>query len=295
MGFDRETIQNGNLCLIWIDDMIDIFTWRTAFGVKIQTPNIDRLMAEGTRFTNAYATIPLCAPCRAEISTGLSPFRTGLVDLNRFWRDLLPPTASWVFDLRRAGFRTFTTGKTDANYKPMPEAYRRILFHEEPEAADRGRRRGVHPYLDKGPGIAGVNHPNDDGSMDQTFYDHAVAQNAIDYIGRADPARRHLIQLGFKHPHYNLTCPDRFYQLYDPEQIRWPDSAHPDDFTGPQPGMAVYELAYIVNGQWTRSSASEALTIVNPATAEAQFHIRCPDLAALRMAHHMAEARARQP
>ncbi|MCZ8335133.1 MAG: sulfatase-like hydrolase/transferase [Rhodobacteraceae bacterium] len=257
MGFDRQTTQNGNLCLIWIDDMIDIFTWRTAFGVTIQTPNIDRLMAEGTRFTNAYATIPLCAPCRAEISTGLSPFRTGLVDLNRFWRDVLPPTASWVYDLRRAGFRTFTTGKTDANYKPMPEDYRRILFHEDAEAADRGRRRGIHPYLDKGPGIAGVNHPNDDGSMDQTFYDHAVAQNAIDYIGRADPARRHLIQLGFKHPHYNLTCPDRFYQLYDPAAIRWPESAHPDDFTGPQPGMAVYELAYIVNGQWTPEKAGD--------------------------------------
>lgn len=258
MAFDRDTIRDGNLCLIWIDDMIDIFTWRTAFGVTIHTPNIDRLMAEGTRFANAYATIPLCAPCRAELSTGLSPFRTGLVDLNRFWRDVLPPTASWVYDLRRAGFRTFTTGKTDANYRPMPEDYRRILFHEDAEAADRGRRKNVHPYLDKGPGIAGVNHPHDDGSQDHTFYDHAVAQNAIDYLKRANPAQRHLIQLGFKHPHYNLTCPDRFYQLYDPAAIRWPDSAHPDDFTGPQPGMAVYELAYIVNGQWTPEKAGDA-------------------------------------
>ncbi|WP_241427774.1 sulfatase-like hydrolase/transferase [Fertoeibacter niger] len=257
MAFDPATARQGNICVIWIDDMIDIFNWRHAFGVTIRTPNIDRLMAEGTRFANAYATVPLCAPCRAEIATGLSPFRSGLVDLNRFWRDVLPPTAHWAYDLRRAGFRTFTTGKTDANYKPMPAEYSRILFHEDMPAEDRGRRRGVHAYLDKGPGIEGVNHPDDDGSCDHTFYDHSVASNAVDYLGRADPARRHLIQLGFKHPHYNLTCPDRFYQMYDAAAITWPASAHPDDFHGPQPGMAVYEAAYIVNGQWTPEKAGD--------------------------------------
>ncbi len=156
MSFTRADTAGGNICVIWIDDMIDIFTWRTAFGLQISTPNIDRFMSEGTRFSNAYATVPLCAPCRAELATGLSPFRTGLVDLNRFWRDILPPTAGWQYDLRRNGFRTFTTGKVDSNYKPMPHEYARILFHEQPEAKDAGRRSRVKKYLDKGPGIAGV-------------------------------------------------------------------------------------------------------------------------------------------
>lgn len=258
MTFDPAALDNGNICVIWIDDMIDVVTWREAFGVRIHTPNIDRFMAEGARFANAYATVPLCAPCRAEVATGISPFRSGFVDLNRFWRDGLPPTAAWQFDFRRSGFRCFTTGKTDANYKPMPDEYRRLLFHEDAEAKDRGRRKGVHDYLEKGPGIRGVNHPNDDGSMDDRFYDYQVAQNAIDYLGRADPSRRHLIQLGFKHPHFDLVCPDRFYQLYDPERIIWPKSAHPDDFFGPQPGMAVYEAAYIANGRWTPERAGDA-------------------------------------
>ncbi|MDZ4089506.1 MAG: sulfatase-like hydrolase/transferase, partial [Tabrizicola sp.] len=205
----------------------------------------------GVRFGNAYATIPLCAPCRAELATGLSPFRTGLVDLNRFWRQVLPPEKVWAYDLRRAGFYNFTTGKVDASYTPMPQRFRRVLFHEEPAAHDsRGRTKMKH-YLDRGPGIAGVNHPDDDGSQDHLFYDFMVAQNAIDFLGRADPARRHLIQLGFKHPHYNLECPDRFYQLYDPADVRWPDIAAPEDYYGPPPGFAVYEAAYIANGNWT--------------------------------------------
>ena len=257
MSFDRDTVKGDNICVIWIDDMIDVYTWRQSFGLAISTPNIDRFMSEGVRFANAYATVPLCAPCRAELATGLSPFRTGLVDLNRFWRDILPPTKGWQFDLRRAGFRCFTTGKVDSNYKPMPEEYKRILFHEEPEAKDAGKRDKVKDYLGKGPGISGVNHPDDDGSQDRKFYDWKVAQNAIDYLDRADPARRHLIQLGFKHPHYNLQCPDRFYQTYDPTQITWPSTAAPEDYFGPQEGMAVYEAAYIANGPWTPEKAGD--------------------------------------
>ncbi|NHB76564.1 sulfatase-like hydrolase/transferase [Rhodobacter calidifons] len=251
MAFDADSIRGDNICVIWVDDMIDVYTWRDTFGLRIRTPNLDRLLNAGVRFSNAYATIPLCAPCRAELATGLSPFRTGLVDLNRFWRQVLPPEKAWAYDLRRAGFYTFTTGKVDATYKPMPERYRRVLFHEDVPAFDSGGREKVKYYLDRGPGIAGINHPDDDGSQDHLFYDYTVAQNAIDFLGRADPARRHLIQLGFKHPHYNLECPDRFYQLYDPAEIRWPDIAAPEDYYGPPPGFAVYEAAYIANGNWT--------------------------------------------
>ena len=110
------------------------------------------------------------------------------MDLNRVWRDVMPPEKAWAYDLRRAGFRNFTTGKTDAHYVPMPEEYRRILFHEDAEASDKGGRKKVKDYLDgKGPGVAGVNHPDDDGSQDNKFYDYWVAQNAIDHLNRADP------------------------------------------------------------------------------------------------------------
>ena len=251
MAFTRQSTQGDNICLIWIDDMIDVFTWRDTFGLTIQTPHIDRLMAEGTRFANAYATVPLCAPCRAELATGLSPFVSGLVDLNRFWRDVYPPTGAWQYDLRRAGFRTFQTGKVDANYRLSPYEYHRILFHVEKGCADNSQRSKVMDYLPQGPGIRGINHPDDDGAQDHVFYDNAVSSNAIAHLAEADPARRHLFQLGFKHPHYNLECPDRFYQLYDPAAIRWPAIAAPEDYFGPQPGMAVYEAAYIANGSWT--------------------------------------------
>ena len=257
MSFTPDTITHDNICILWIDDMIDVFTWRDAFGLTIQTPNIDRLLSRGVRFSNAYATVPLCAPCRAELATGLSPFRSGLVDLNRIWRDALPPTAAWQFDLRRHGFRTFQTGKVDGNYKPMSAAYKRLLFHEEWACADKSGRTRTKDYLDRGPGIRGINHPDDDGAQDDRFYDFDVTENATRYLETADPARRHLLQLGYKHPHYNLECPDRFYQMYDADAIEWPSIAAAEDFHGPQPGFAVYEAAYIANGNWTPERAGD--------------------------------------
>ncbi|MCH1865778.1 sulfatase [Nocardioides sp. CFH 31398] len=48
-----------------------------------ETPEIDRLAAEGTRFTQAYAAAPLCSPTRAALVTGRYPGRVGITDFLR--------------------------------------------------------------------------------------------------------------------------------------------------------------------------------------------------------------------
>ncbi|MFC9729910.1 sulfatase-like hydrolase/transferase [Streptomyces roseolus] len=54
-----------NLVVILADDL-------GAYGQKlITTPRIDRLAAEGLRFTDAYATAAVCAPSRCSLLTGL--------------------------------------------------------------------------------------------------------------------------------------------------------------------------------------------------------------------------------
>jgi len=45
-----------------------------------ETPNLNRLASEGIRFTNAYATCPVCSPTRASIMTGKYPARIDLTD-----------------------------------------------------------------------------------------------------------------------------------------------------------------------------------------------------------------------
>jgi len=68
-----------NIVFILIDDM----GWRdlSCYGSTFyETPNIDRLAAEGVRFTDAYAACPVCSPTRASILTGRYPARVGVTN-----------------------------------------------------------------------------------------------------------------------------------------------------------------------------------------------------------------------
>jgi arylsulfatase A-like enzyme len=57
--------------ILWfvVDDMSANFS---CYGeTTIQTPNVDRLAREGTKFTNAFVTAPVCSPCRSALITGM--------------------------------------------------------------------------------------------------------------------------------------------------------------------------------------------------------------------------------
>jgi len=47
---------------------------------EIRTPNLDRLAAQGIRFTNFFCTSPVCSPARASFLTGMIPSQHGIHD-----------------------------------------------------------------------------------------------------------------------------------------------------------------------------------------------------------------------
>ena len=63
-GSARAATRKPNLILLLADDLG--WTGLGCFGSKYyETPNIDRLCAEGIKFTDGYADAPVCAPTRA--------------------------------------------------------------------------------------------------------------------------------------------------------------------------------------------------------------------------------------
>ncbi len=68
-----------NIVFILADDLgiTDLSCQGSTF---YETPNLDRLAREGMRFTNAYASCPVCSPTRAAALTGKWPQRTGVTD-----------------------------------------------------------------------------------------------------------------------------------------------------------------------------------------------------------------------
>jgi arylsulfatase A len=94
-------------------------------GSYYDTPNLDRLAAEGVRFTDAYAACPVCSPTRASIMTGKYPARLHLTDwipgrkqwpaaklLTPDFEQQLPLAESTVAELLKPlGYRTASIGK----------------------------------------------------------------------------------------------------------------------------------------------------------------------------------------
>lgn len=74
-----KAYQHPNILFILSDQMRS--TAMGCTGVEnISTPNLDRLATEGTRFTNAVANCPSCAPARGTLFTGLHTLSHGVVN-----------------------------------------------------------------------------------------------------------------------------------------------------------------------------------------------------------------------
>lgn len=71
--------QKPNIVFILVDDM----GWKdlSCYGNEFhETPAIDQLAQEGIRFTDAYASCPVCSPTRASILTGKYPVNVNITD-----------------------------------------------------------------------------------------------------------------------------------------------------------------------------------------------------------------------
>ncbi|MCC2683451.1 MAG: arylsulfatase [Paenibacillaceae bacterium] len=110
-------MSNANKCnvlLILCDDMG--YSDLGCYGGEIDTPNLDRLAADGMRFTRFYNTAR-CAPSRASLLTGLHPHQTGIGILtyndgpDGYPGNLNQRCVTMAEVLKSEGYRTYMSGK----------------------------------------------------------------------------------------------------------------------------------------------------------------------------------------
>lgn len=107
-----------NVVLIYADDLG--YGDLGCYGSNIRTPNLDRMAAEGIRFTHFYSGNPVCSPSRAALLTGRYPTRAGVPRV-LFPKDTtgLPDSEVTVAQMLKArNYKTMCVGKWHLGHLP---------------------------------------------------------------------------------------------------------------------------------------------------------------------------------
>ncbi len=127
-----HAVKKPNIVIIYADDLGygDVSSYNRDRG-KIATPHIDRLAAEGMRFTDGHSSSGVCSPSRYTLLTGRyhwrSRLQSGIVGV--WGRPLIAPDRLTVAGLlARAGYRTSCIGKWHLGWNwPIPANEKKLF------------------------------------------------------------------------------------------------------------------------------------------------------------------------
>lgn len=240
-----------NVLFIAVDDMKDWVNCLGGYEGTVHTPNIDRLAARGTLFTNAHCASPKCAPSRAAIMTGLMPSTTGLYDNGHWWLPNLPNVVTLPSHFRNHGYQVVGAGKifhhTAGNNPPNQwDDYLPLRFRDDPwfRASKLNypwSQHSKHPPGFPFCGFSGLPHENDWGSpviAERDLDDVRTTQYAIDYLAQSHE-KPFFLACGIFRPHLPWYVPKRFFEQYPLDEIVMPQVKADDLQDIPADGKAL--------------------------------------------------------
>lgn len=189
----------------------------------IRTPNLDRMAAEGQRWTNFYSGAPVCTPSRYALMTGKLPVRGGMSSSRR--RVIFPDSkgglpagdTTLAEALKAKGYSTACVGKWHLGHRleQLPTRNGFDRYFGLPYSNDMDRLPDVKPALTKEPKSEYWNVPliRDEQIVergpDQTLLTKRYTEEAVAFI-RASKAKPFFLYLAHNMPHVPLFASKDF-------------------------------------------------------------------------------------
>jgi choline-sulfatase len=179
----------------------------------VQTPNLDRLAQNGTRFLNAYTTSPICVPARASMASGEYVHKT------RCWSNAQAYQGepnSWGHRLQSQGHRVDSIGKLHYRGNEYDNGFdQEILpmYVRDGVGWTKGLLRNHEEVLD----CSSYAQKIGAGDDQYTQYDLGVTHKACQWLqDRKNQVSEKpwTLFVSWLRPHYPLTCPQEFYDIY---------------------------------------------------------------------------------
>ncbi|MHB8969883.1 MAG: sulfatase [Pirellulaceae bacterium] len=231
-----------NVLFIAVDDLNPLLG---CYGRSIvQSPNMDRLAADGLLFRRAYCQTALCMPSRSSLLSGYRPetLRNGTGPLTGH-----APAGTITLPqlFRNRGYTTVSIGKIYHYNRDDPDGWVRRYadtFVSEGEWCDgycsgyqlAANRDLVQNYLrgkrfSDGLPASSISEITD--TPDENTPDGIIARHAVEELQQfKQNGEPFFLAAGFYRPHMPLTAPKKYWDMYDPAGIALPANFHqPDD------------------------------------------------------------------
>ena len=242
-----------NVLFIAIDDLRpELGCYGSAVA---RSPHLDRLASAGLLFQRAYCQQAICSPSRASLMTGARPDSIGVIENTAYFRERNPDIITLPQHFITHGYEAVYCGKiyharmTDNDHswsrRPAwnrcPVKYSRLpgnyALPENQKLWAENRIRMLEKYGEKssgglihGPAFESADVP------DHAYQDGFNTQLAIatlkDHVQKKSNVPLFLA-LGLTKPHLDFIAPKKYWDMYDPADIRLATQT-----TGPQDGAA---------------------------------------------------------
>ncbi len=227
-----------NVLFIISDDLTA--TALSCYGNKgIQTPHIDRLADQSTRYTRAYSQFPVCGPSRASFMSGYYPHATGAFGYES-GRKQIGDRATWPQHFINHGYYVARVGKIFHMGVPRDIVRGSHGADDERSWVERFNSQGPE-WKALGEGELLENNPDRTRPVmggntlelvkaegdDLVHADGKTAKKASELL-RIHKDQPFFLAVGFVRPHVPFVAPRAFYEPYDWKNIQLPKKVKGD-------------------------------------------------------------------
>jgi arylsulfatase len=250
----------------------------------VKTPNIDRLAADGVRYTNSFCSFPVCTPSRYSLLSGR------YVHDHAGWDNrstLAPEIATFPRIFRAAGYSTKAVGKMHFTPTYLDVGFDELLLAEQDGPGrwdddyhrylmrlglvDRNdledqvaeyRRRAPQEYWDRVGAIV--------SNLPEAYHSTTwIADRAVEAVRSWDSGKRHLLMVGFIKPHHPFDPPAPWHTMYDPQKLTilpgWTEKTPEHDLR--------FSRGYFPNDELTESSLRRAMAYYYATISQIDHHV----------------------
>lgn len=247
-AFTAHAEERPNVLFIAIDDLRPELG---CYGSEIAiTPNLDKLAGDGLLFNRAYCQEAICGPSRASLMSGLRPDSNGVVENSANLREKSPDVVTLSQHFIANGYEAVQIGKIYHNLAHSDPEY---SWSREPAKIDL--KKPFYPYalpenraiqkknkeileakygvgiartgLVQGPAYEAADVP--DAAYRDGYNVHVAIETMKEMLKNDN--KPFFMGLGFYKPHLDLIAPQKYWDMYDPNDIELATQ-----LTGPEGG-----------------------------------------------------------